>query len=92
MNPKKLSSVLVFSLCGSCTLTAPKGTHELMRDIEKDRSTMQAAQAPRGPTRWIKVRSYPRAENGNLIGKHWILMSLGSEDPDYKNLQRSLED
>lgn len=79
----KIIILLISLLAYGCALTAPKGTQELLEDIKRDKSNdRNPGELFVGKPIFIKVRAYPRVEESNIYGKHWVLMKIGNEKID----------
>ena len=84
---------LVAALTWGCALTAPDGSRELLDDIKRDKATLADQSAPfAGRPIFVKVRAYPRIENANIHGKHWIFLKVGNEALDIKKLLGDLKE
>ena len=80
-------------ILGGCALTAPNGEKVLMDDIQNDRERLKEKPSifEGGPV-FYKVRSYPRIIEGNIHGKHWILLQMKRERLDEYELMKSIEE
>lgn len=84
--------VLLVAL-SSCALTAPNGEKILLEDIKKDREKqIKQPTTFEGKPTFYKVRAYPKAIDGNIHGKHWILLQTKREKISEDDLVKSLEE
>lgn len=81
----------LLNLC-ACALTAPKGNQELLDDIKRDKASVRnPAEILVGKPLFIRVRAYPRIDESNVYGKHWILMKIGNEKMELSHLINETE-
>ena len=83
---------LLMSL-GGCALNAPKGVRELSAEIDYDRRLRLQGDRKDlvGKPVFLKVRAYPKIQDGNIYGAHWILLQVKRESIDINELIDSLE-
>ena len=91
MKPAMLLILISVFLSQACTFTAPDGVRELSLDIEKDQVKTASPSILEGNPVFIKVMTHPRIEGSNLVGRHWMLLSLGRKRLDTRALSRSLD-
>ena len=84
--------LIVISLSG-CALNAPRGVRELSAEIEYDRNLRLQGDRKDlvGKPVFLKVRAYPKIQDGNIYGAHWILLQVKRESIDINKLIDSLE-
>jgi hypothetical protein len=89
----KILGLLSIVLLSSCSLTAPDGKKELLDDIERDRYEKKPKEAIfEGDPIFVRVRAYPQISNGNVYGKHWILMQTGRQKIDLPKLINDVDE
>ena len=90
---KFIALISLVLLTSGCVLTAPDGKKELLNDIENDRNQKNVKQNMfEGQPIFVRVRSYPQINEGNVYGKQWILMQVGREKIDLPKIINDVDE
>ena len=90
----RLLGILFCYLATGCALSPPEGIRELMQDIDHDRNEKrrEVGVSFEGKPMFVKVRVYPKINEGNIFGKQWILLQIGREKVDLDKLMNDIEE